>query len=50
MICEVIAVGAGGVLRWRVLFLVTVRRVALERFLCGCLFRGADDLISGNES
>ena len=50
MTCEVGAVGAGGVLRWRVLVLVTVRRVALERFLFGCLLRGANDLILGNES
>ena len=30
--------------------LVIVRCVALERFLFGCLLRGADDLILGNES
>ena len=36
--------------RWRVLVLVSVRRVALERFLFRCLLRGADDLILGNES
>ena len=50
MTCEVIAVAAGGVLRWRVLVLVTVRRVALECFLFRCLLRGVDDLILGNES
>ena len=50
MTCEVTAVGAGGVLRWRVLVLVTVRRVALEHFLFGCFFRGADDFILVTES
>ena len=50
MTCEVMAVGAGGVLRCRVLVVVTVWRVALEGFLFGCLLRGVDDLILGNES
>ena len=36
--------------RRRVLVLVSVRRVALERFVFKCLLRGADDLILGNES
>ena len=37
-------------MRWRVVLLVTVRRVALERFLFGFLLRGIEDLILGKES
>ena len=50
MTCVLSAVGTAGVVRWRVAVLVTVRHVAMERLLLGCLSKGIQVLILWKES